>query len=284
LEDAWSQAASGRRVLVLLGGEPGIGKTTLAARLAVSAHASGGLVLHGRWDDARVSNQAFVECFEEYSRARPKTVLDAGLDRHARQISQTIQAAGERTGAADIERSGSAEAERSRLFEAVDGLLRAMASRRPVLVVLDDLQGADRSSLLLLRRLMSVARATPLLVVATYRNTELGRGGVSSFLPALTRCAGCRQMVVGGLSAEESAELVARVTGVKLAAPAPGLTRQLHQETAGNPSRLIEMVRRRHDADTLPAAGPSRSSSGRPAVPAAGPSRSSSGRPAVPPA
>lgn len=269
LEDAWSQAASGRRILVLLGGEPGIGKTTLAARLAVGVHTSGGLVLHGRWDaDARVSYQAFVECLEEYSRSRAKTVLDAGLDRHARQISHIFQA-GDRTGVADTERSDSAEAERSRLFEAIDGLLRAMTSRRPVLVVLDDLQWADSSSLLLLRRLMRAPRATPLLVVATYRNTELGRGRASSFLPALTQCPDCRQMVVGGLSVEESDELVARVTGVKLAAPAPQLTRQLHQETAGNPSRLIEMVQRRHDADTLPAARRPRSPTGNPAFPPA---------------
>ncbi len=285
LEDAWSRAISGRRGLMLLGGDAGIGKTTLAARLAVIVHASGGLVLTGRAAaDARVPYQVFLECFDDYSRAAPKAVLDAGLDRLAGRISHLLRAASERTATEDgdlpvtvrlggdrperpvgapADPPGGDRDERSRVFEVVDDLLGAMAARRPVLIVLDDLHEADDSSLHLLRQVLRAPRPTPLLVLATYRDPGPGRAG-TSFRAALTDGIEARHLTVGGLGAVDSAELIARVSGVKLAEPVPRWTRQLHEATGGNPVRLIDTVRRQHDADTLPAGRAPRAGSGPP--------------------
>jgi class 3 adenylate cyclase len=245
LEEARSRAASGHRVLALLGGEPGVGKTTLAARLATRAHAAGGLVLYGRWDeDVLAPYQAFRECLGEYSRVCPKAVLDIDLRFQAGEISRLFPEVADRIGASEAPLSGPAEAERYRLFEAIDAWLRAIAFRRPVLLVLDDLQWADRASLLLLRHLARAPRATPLLMIATYRDTELDTSELRGFLPTFTRDADCRRVPVGGLSVPETAELVA----AELPERDPAFVGQLQQETAGNPFFLGEMVRHLRDA------------------------------------
>ncbi len=242
LREAWDRARSGHRVLALISGEPGIGKTTLAAQVARTARGDGGLVLHGRWDEEVLAPyQAYREALGEYSRTCPRPVLRAELRGHADEISRLFPEVAERIGVVGAPLPGNPEAERYRLFEALDGWLRAMASRRPVLIVLDDLQWADRSSLLLLAHLMRMPRATPLLVVATYRST--GHAELGSFLPTLTRDTECRRVQLSGLDAAQTATLLGRVTGGKLAEPGVQLARELQADTAGNPFFLTEMMR-----------------------------------------
>ncbi|WP_322762239.1 ATP-binding protein, partial [Frankia sp. Cr2] len=250
LRDAWDRARSGVRVLALISGEPGIGKTTLAAQVARTARDDGGLVLYGRWDEEVLAPyQGYRVALGEYARTCPKSVLRAELGEHADEISRLFPEVTERVGVVGAPLAGKAEAERFRLFEALDGWLRAIASRRPVLVILDDLQWADRSSLLLLAHLMRLPRATPLLVVATYRDT--GHGELASFLPALTRDTECRRVRLGGLDPEETVALVGRVYGRDLAEPGRRLALELQADTAGNPFFLTEMVRHMVDLGTL---------------------------------
>jgi transcriptional regulator with XRE-family HTH domain len=79
LREAWSSAKAGHRVLSLIAGEPGIGKTALTAELARLVGADGGLVLYGRWDEhVPAPYQAFREALNDYARACPDAVLRPG--------------------------------------------------------------------------------------------------------------------------------------------------------------------------------------------------------------
>src|ERR1700743_2611200 len=76
LREAWSRATAGHRVLTLVGGEPGIGKTALTGELARLARADEGLVLYGRWDEHVLAPyQALREALTDYARACPAALL-----------------------------------------------------------------------------------------------------------------------------------------------------------------------------------------------------------------
>ena len=142
-------------------GDPGIGKTRLAAELAHDAHRQGACVLAGRApEEALVPYQLFVEALRHYLLTRRLRVSCSTTAReYGSELARLIPELRRR--APDLPPAPAAEPEtdRYRLFEAVVGLLSAISARTPVLLVLDDLQWADRPTLLLLRHL---ARALPI--------------------------------------------------------------------------------------------------------------------------
>src|SRR5215813_1017682 len=214
LREAWSRAAAGRRVLALVGGEPGVGKTALAAELARLVHADNGLVLYGRWNEEVLAPyQAFREALGDYARACPDAPLRQDLRELVGEIARLLPELAQwiETSAAPV--PGAAEAERFRLFESLDTWVQRIAARHPVLLVLDDLHWADRPSLLLLLHLMQARRSTPLLVVAMYRDVDLERSTLPPALPSLGHDTDCRRLSIRGLDRDAVATLVATVVG-----------------------------------------------------------------------
>jgi transcriptional regulator with XRE-family HTH domain len=200
LREAWSSAKAGRRVLSLVAGEPGIGKTALTAELARLVRADGGLVLYGRWDEQVLAPyQAFREALNDYARACQDAVLRRDLAGLAEEIARLCPEPAQRVGASVAPPRAAAEAERFRLFESLDTWLGRIAARHPVLLVLDDLQWADQPSLFLLPYLMRARRSTPLLTVAMYRDIGSQRSEFSAALPTLTRDIDCRRLPLRGL-------------------------------------------------------------------------------------
>ncbi|MGH3164271.1 MAG: ATP-binding protein, partial [Trebonia sp.] len=242
LREAWSSAETGRRVLSLAAGEPGIGKTALVAELARHVRADGGLVLYGRWDEHVLAPyQAFREALGDYARACPDAVLRRDLGGLAGEIAVLCPEPAQRIGVPAPPPPLSAEAERFRLFESLDTWIGRVAARRPVLFVLDDLQWADQSSLLLLPYLMRARRSTPLLVVAMYRDTAPQRDDFAAALPALTRDIDCRRLPLRGLADAAAAALLA--TELRDEAVLADALADLTRDTAGNPFFLLEMAR-----------------------------------------
>ncbi len=126
LREAWSRATAGHRVLALVGGEPGIGKTALTGELARLAHAGQGLVLYGRWDEHVLAPyQAFREALADYARACPEALLRQDLGDLAGEIARVCPEPAQRTGASPAEPLAAAEAERFRLFESLDTWIAA---------------------------------------------------------------------------------------------------------------------------------------------------------------
>jgi type II secretory pathway predicted ATPase ExeA len=169
LEQAWAEAMSGARRFAVIAGEPGIGKTTLAAALARRAHARGGMVLLGRSDeDALVPFQPWIEALERLLEALPAADVDHWLSAHDGALARLLP-----TRSAAQDASGDPR-QRYLAFELVRELLDDLAACRPVVLVLDDLHWADADSLSLLRHLARSTSATRLLVVLCVRPAELG--------------------------------------------------------------------------------------------------------------
>jgi len=126
----------------------------------------------------------------------------------------------------------SAEQERFRLYDAVVRLLLGTAAQRPVVLVLDDLQWADQSSVELLRHLIYFAPRAALLIVATYRDRDgEGTGQLDPLLATLRRDPAVRRIDLAGLQAGDVATLVAGPG----AAGNGRLAVTIHDQTNGNP-------------------------------------------------
>jgi DNA-binding SARP family transcriptional activator len=205
LRAAWKRAKAGRLQVALIGGEPGIGKTRLAAEFALEAHAQGATVLFGRCDeDLGIPYQPFAEALESRIEAEP------GMQRHE-------------------------------LFEAVVARLARTGGGRPLVAVLDDLQWADPPTLLLLRYLVRSPAAPPGLIVGTYRDTELTRTHpLAETLADLRRGRLVERIALMGLTNEDFAALLAAIAG---RAPPAGFVQAVHGETEGNPFFAEEILR-----------------------------------------
>jgi DNA-binding SARP family transcriptional activator/tetratricopeptide (TPR) repeat protein len=236
--DARVGAPSDGRIVVIAG-DAGIGKTSLAAELARRAHADGGVVLAGRSpEEALVPYQPFLEALRHYVATAPgdelrRTTRDYGPEL-ARLVPELARRLGERP--PPIEEP---ESERYRLFEAVVGLFTAISASAPILLVLDDLHWADRPTLLLLRHLARSPEPRHLLILVAYRTEATGQL-LGDALADLKRERLLALIDVAGLSQRETAELVRMRTGE---APSQALARALHSETEGNPFFIEEIVR-----------------------------------------
>ena len=243
LREAWSSARAGHRVLTLIGGEPGIGKTALTAELARLVHSDGGLVLYGRWDEHVLAPyQAFREALDDYARACPDGLLREDLAGLAEEIARLCPEPAHRVGASAAPLQAAAEAERFRLFESLDAWIRRIAERRPVLLVLDDLQWADQPSLFLLQHLMRARRSTPLLTAAMYRDIGPERSEFATALPSLSRDIDCRRLTLRGLEHHAVTTLLEGAVGRRFGERESVMVAQLEFETAGNPFFLLEMA------------------------------------------
>jgi class 3 adenylate cyclase/tetratricopeptide (TPR) repeat protein len=242
----WKEAVAGERRVVLFAGEPGVGKTRLAAEVAARAREDGGLVLAGRCEeDLGVPYQPFVEALRHFLDHSPPDALRDRLGRYAGELFRLLPEVAERVPDLAPPLKSDPETERYRLFDAVAGWFTAASSDQPVLLVLDDLQWAAKPTLLLLRHVLHTAEPLRLLVVATYRDTDIGRGHpLGDLLADLRRETGVERFAVSGLT-------VAGVVGYLEAAGGHPVTdeddeafaRAVHDETDGNPFFLREVLR-----------------------------------------
>jgi DNA-binding CsgD family transcriptional regulator len=236
-------AAAGRGGVVLLAGEPGIGKTRLAEELAAQASARGARVLWGRcWEgEGTPAFWPWVQLVRAYIQASDPAVLRREMGVGAADIAQLVPALRERLPELPTPPSTEPEAARFRLFDSLTAFLRAAAGRRPLLLVLDDLHWADAPSLALLRFVGRELEGAGPLVLGIYRHTEVDRGHpLLGTVADLTRGQHHGRLLLGGLDQQEVASFVALVAGVE---PAPELAAAVHQQTDGNPFFVTEVVR-----------------------------------------
>ena len=160
--------------MVLVSGEAGLGKTTLVAEVARSAFDSGATVLFGHCEEELATPyQLFAEALGHYVTHAPQAELEAHVAAHGSELSRLVPALASRVPGLPPTKATDADTERFLLFAAVVGLLATVGADHPVVVVLDDLQWADKGSLLLLRHLASSDVPLRLLVLGTYRDSEL---------------------------------------------------------------------------------------------------------------
>ncbi|HEX5621127.1 MAG TPA: AAA family ATPase [Solirubrobacteraceae bacterium] len=228
---AWDGVrADGSRTLVLLAGEPGIGKTRLALRFARDALADGAAVLLGRCsEDPLAPYEPFADVLRQIGDVPAQALAGAGAAELGRVLGEASDAPADEAGA------------RHRLFSAVDDVLGGIAERRPVVLMLDDLQWADRPTLLLLGFVLRSSRRAPLLAVGTYRDTEIGRRTpLAVGLAELRRDGGAERIGLRGLAPDEVGELAARWVGSEAATR---VAQTVHERTGGNAFFVEETLR-----------------------------------------
>ena len=223
-----------RAGIVALAGEPGIGKTRLAAEAAARAHAAGACVLYGRAaEDPIVPYEPFVEAL------RHLCAHLTGLPHEAAALAPLIPELARLTPPPP---TGDAGADRYRMFEAVVRLLAHAGRDAPVLLVLEDLQWADKASLLLLRHVLESPLPAQLAAIVSYRPLWVdGDHPLRDLLTDVARRHELRHVTLAGLTGDETRRLAASRLGAE---PSEALTAALFERTSGNPLFVEELCAR----------------------------------------
>jgi DNA-binding SARP family transcriptional activator len=254
LRAAWADARASQRRLVVVAGEAGIGKSRLAAELAGLAEREGATVLFGRCDERPgVSYLPVRAALGRYLTAYPPDRLQALIGPHGGELVRLWPELARRLPDLPGPTRGTPEAEHYLLFQAVTGLLDAIAANGPILLVIDDLHLADEPSLSLLRHLVHAALPGALLLLAVYRDDEEPRADLTGALADLGRVPGVEQLKLAGLAWNEVATIAAAAVGRPLGPGGPVLARVLRERTGGNPFFVEELLR--HLAETAALAG-----------------------------
>ena len=240
-EQAWERVEGGNRQAVFIGGEPGAGKTRLAAEVAGTLADHGVAVLVGSSTaDADVPYAPFAEALDRLLIAAPPgSMADALADAGPQLRRLTIQVDRHLADSGPAEDDGTA---RRALFDALTGFLRRLAIDRPIALILDDLHWAQLPTLAMLEHVLIGCADVRMLVVATFRTTEPDRSDeLTTRLAELHRFDGIRRLDLAGLDTEAIAEFVSRTQQL---APASARTAAalLRDKTGGNPFFLTELV------------------------------------------
>ncbi len=237
----WAAATTTQRPhLLVLGGEPGVGKTSLLSRLGALVHRSGATVLYGRCTDDDIDSlRPIRQALGHFIAGRSDTLLDE-LGPGRRELARL---APELAGVVGPPRETKADhrAATAALLDAVAQWLGTASRVRPILFVIDDAEWLDAQTAKLLRRLAEEPGLGPLLFALAHRDRE--PVGTTDELPALmaslrSTATSIETKRLTGLTPDDVATLVRRVRPELEPAAA-----DLHRDSGGNPLYLLELLR-----------------------------------------
>ncbi len=244
LKAALEASLGGRGRMVMLVGEPGIGKTRTAQELTTYAGLRGAQVLWGRCHENRGAPPywPWIQVIRSYVQEHEPNQLGTEMGSGAADIAEIVSDVKERLpGLQPAAPLGDLEQERFRLFDSITTFLKNASRSRPLVVILDNLHWADKPSLMLLEFLAPELVDGRLLVIGTYRDVDLSRQHpLAETLGELNRERLFERVLLRGLTEEDTRNFIEIVSGVT---PAAGLVRTVHTQTEGNPWFLTEVVR-----------------------------------------
>jgi DNA-binding CsgD family transcriptional regulator/tetratricopeptide (TPR) repeat protein len=236
---------AGRRELVLISGEPGIGKTRCAEALADLAEDQGALVLWGRCHEEAGAPPywPWVQILRAYVDASSLDEVRLNMGTAAKDIAALVPELLDSTHHTHQTPDAVTDSSpaRFRTFDAIRQFLQQAAQQVPITLVLDDLHWADAPSLSLLEFLNQELLRSRLLIVGTYRDTDASRKTLLlSTLGALARDSDCRRVHLCGLSQSAIGQVAERLCDIHLSESAIKL---IYQQTDGNPLFAIELIK-----------------------------------------
>jgi hypothetical protein len=255
LRGALDNALGGHGSVVMVVGEPGIGKTRTTQELETYARMRGAQVLWGRANEAAGAPPYFPwrQAATMYRLQNPDEVRRKEWGPYALELQRIFPLLRDLfpnlPATPDTE---SAEGQ-FQLFDAMSSFLRDVSARVPLLVVLDDLHWADRASLQLLEHIAREIGHARVLLLGTYRDTDLDRTHpLSQTLAELNRESLFKSIPLHGLGRDEVGSYIRSVGHLE---PGTGLVARIHEETEGNPFFLSEVVNLMVQEGTLLRAG-----------------------------
>ena len=242
LSSAFNSASDGRGGIVMLGGEPGIGKTRLLEELELLATKQAALVIRGTCyeGDSTPPYWPWIQALRSVLTSPTQAVISA-LESRVDSVSEIVPEVVRMFPGTETAPQLEGSQARFNLFDSITSFLRELSESQPVVVILDDLHWADQSSLDLLEFFAQNIGSSPVLIVGGYRDMELSRRHpLSDKIASLARNRSFQRITVRGLNRDEVQELVESVGGIKLS---PELAVEIHERTEGNPFFAGEVAR-----------------------------------------
>jgi predicted ATPase len=263
LKAALEAAGAGCFSAAVVSGEPGIGKSRLVDELCLYARESGFDLAVGYCFDTHsgVSYFPFVQALRQLAHQRPALRQPGRAPTRRKKIAGAADRAsfiaqGHTGTAADLIARLSGRAQRAhqhkpdrggdqtKLFESVTGFLRNSSEKRPILIVLEDLDWADDGSLALLRHLVRALGPARLLLIATCCGTYSGqRSGLHRTIADLGHYHCCQRLRLKGFAENEAAALIQELLGRRLTDEVKNLATSVGRLANGNPLFLHQIVR-----------------------------------------
>jgi len=235
------QAASGHGSLVMIGGEPGVGKTRLSEELMAEARQRGVLALTGHCYEMEGAPPyiAFVEMLEATARVVPAVALREALGDSAPEVAKLMPELRRLFPDIPPPLELPPEQERRYLFNGMRDFLARAGRAQPLALVLDDLQWADDSTLLLLQHIAQQLPEMPLLILGTYRDVELDVARpLARALEELVRQRLAHDLALKRLPEDGVEAMLRALSGQQ---PPPSLVQVVYGETEGNPFFVEEV-------------------------------------------
>jgi len=256
------EVCNGHGSIVILTGEPGIGKTRLLEEFADLALQRGARVLRGACYDGEWQPPygPFAEAIAEYARTAETADLKAVLGNSAPTLARIAPSLHQHLSGIGEPVALDKDEERFRLLDSVSQFFISLSQKMPLMLIFDDLHWADRGTVGMLNHFSHFAGAHPILLVVVYRDAEVGRTHpLAGPLATMRRLRNTERIQLTGLDAKEIATLL-RTIGNRDAPDA--LVMALGSETSGNPFfirevllHLMEEGRIFHDEGVWAAAG-----------------------------
>jgi len=246
LREAADRAVRGEGGVVFVYGEAGIGKTRLARELGAYARSQGMQVLSGRCPalfkvDGVPPYVLWEEVIRDYLETCTPEQLFRVIGSYPVEVSKLVPELKQKLRAFPQSFPLSPEHSRDRLFEAVSQFITNISKEAPLLVILDDLQWTDRSSLLLLHYLAHDVYKESLLLLGAYRHTDVDeKHPLSPVLTELNRERLLQSVRLKRMSFDDVVEMIKRI--LEQDEVSREFCEMVYEKTRGNPFFVEEVI------------------------------------------
>ncbi|MDX1520555.1 MAG: tetratricopeptide repeat protein, partial [Anaerolineae bacterium] len=246
--ECWEAACKGQGQLVLIAGETGIGKTRLTEEVANLIPTGTMLVGHCHAVEGSLAYQPFIEALRTYFGSVPPNTTDEHVGRLLSNVVRWVPEIRAILPSLPEAPPLEPKQEQLRLMNSLARYIERATEEQPWLLILDDLHWVDQSSLQLLHYLARHCGSMALLIIGTYRDTDLlDDHPLLDTLHDLQRSPGYRQYVLDRLTEAEVGQMLAAMWAQQIP---DSLTRKIYEVTEGNPFYVEEVVKGMMDDGT----------------------------------